>query len=133
VPDISEAQTWINLANRDHIVATHLKETLKPMPVEVVCFHCQQTVEKALKAVLAYYEDEIPKTHNIRLLAELCSKHNKEILIDNNIVDTITDYAVITRYVEDRRDYTEDTANFALNQASKTIENVKQALNLSES
>lgn len=32
---------------------------------EIVCFHCQQAVEKYLKALLLSNNEDIQKTHNI--------------------------------------------------------------------
>jgi len=75
--------------------------------------------------VLAYYEADIPKTHNIRTLAELCKAHTDKVFIDDKVVDTITAFAVITRYIEDRRDFTEDTAGFALKQARQVLDVVE--------
>jgi HEPN domain-containing protein len=128
VNDYAEAKTWINLAERDYAVASHLNETFLPLPVEIICFHCQQAVEKALKAILAYYEDSIPKIHDISVLLQLCKAHTDEIHIDEKISETVTNFAVMTRYTEDRRDFTEDTAEFALKQAKQALEMVKQAL-----
>lgn len=123
--DYAEAKTWIRLAERDCAIAKHLYDKFTPLPVEIVCFHGQQTVEKALKAVLAYYEDDIPKTHDITLLIELCKNHTSATLTNEKSADIITTFAVATRYVEDRRDFTEATAKFALNQANETLEMVK--------
>jgi len=38
---------------------------------DTVCFHAQQTVEKSLKAVLALYEIEYPRRHDLGELLEL--------------------------------------------------------------
>ena len=54
--DYSEAMVWINLSQRDYDIALHLHKTFIPMSVETICFHSQQSVEKALKAILAYYQ-----------------------------------------------------------------------------
>jgi len=130
--DYAEAKTWINLAERDYAVALHLSDTFVPLPVEIICFHSQSTVEKALKAVLAYYEDKIPKIHDITNLITLCKQHTDKIHIDKGIADTITDFAVVTRYVEDRRDFTEDTAQFAIKQAKLNLDMVKKFLEEAE-
>ena len=45
---------------------------------EVVGFHCQQTVEKYLKALLTFYQVEFPKTHEIERLLVLVSGANRE-------------------------------------------------------
>jgi len=132
VTDYSEAKVWINLAERDYMVASHLHTTLVPQPIEIICFHCQQAVEKVLKAVLAYYEADIPKTHDIIALNKLCKEHTDEVQVDVVVAEAMTNFAVVTRYVEDRRDYTEDTAKFALKQANLALETVKQFLEKSE-
>jgi len=132
VADYDEAKTWVSLAGRDYTVATHLHKTLVPQPIEIICFHCQQAVEKALKAVLAYHEADIPKTHDITLLIKLCMEHTNATLTDDKAADTMTTFAVITRYIEDSRDFTENTAKFALKQANLTLETIKQFLEKSE-
>jgi len=40
-------------------------------PAETVCFHCQQFVEKLLKALLTLHSIEAPKTHDLRRLIQL--------------------------------------------------------------
>jgi HEPN domain-containing protein len=100
--------------------------------VEIICFHSQSAVEKALKAVLAYYEDKIPKIHDITALLTLCKEHTDKIHLDKGIADTITDFAVVTRYVEDGCDFTEDTAEFALKQAKLILEMVKKYIEETE-
>ena len=126
--DYSEAKVWINLSQRDYTVASHLNTTLIPKPIEVICFHSQQTVEKALKAILAYYEADIPRTHDIIALNKLCKMHTDKVQVDVVVAEAMTNFAVVTRYVEDRRDYTEDTADFALKQAFQALDMVKQYL-----
>lgn len=45
----------------------------------VVGFHAQQAVEKAIKAVLASYEVEIPMTHDLGYLATLVETPPREV------------------------------------------------------
>ena len=40
----------------------------------VVSFHCQQAVEKVLKAILEEHEEEVPKIHRLITLVELVKK-----------------------------------------------------------
>jgi HEPN domain-containing protein len=40
-------------------------------PKGAVCFHCQQCIEKLLKAILVREQIEFPKTHDIGRLIEL--------------------------------------------------------------
>ena len=62
--------TWMKLADNDYVVAEHLYNTFRPMPIEIICFHCQQAAEKAVKAVIlsAHITDEAPKKHDISFL-----------------------------------------------------------------
>jgi hypothetical protein len=32
-----------------------------PVPIEIVCFHCQQAAEKYFKSFLAYHDQEPPQ------------------------------------------------------------------------
>ena len=130
--DYDEAKVWINLAERDYTVASHLHTTLIPQPIEIICFHCQQVLEKAYKAVLAYYEADIPRTHDIIALNKLCKEHTDKVQMDVVVAEAMTNFAVVTRYVEDRRDYTEDTAKFALKQADQALKIVKKFLTKTE-
>lgn len=64
---------------------------------EIVCFHCQQGVERYLKALLIYKgEANIPKTHNIDLLLNLCRKYDENFIIYTGT--ELTTYAVDLRY-----------------------------------
>jgi len=64
---------------------------------EIVCFHCQQAAEKYLKALLIYNKVEsVPKTHNIDLLLNLCTKYDKDFIIYTGT--ELTTYAVDLRY-----------------------------------
>ncbi len=42
---------WIEYAQRHSPLAEHLTSMI-PEPLEIICFHCQQTAEKALKTFL---------------------------------------------------------------------------------
>ena len=44
------SKEWYAYAERDLITAKHLVKTLYPVPLEIVCYHCQQSSEKFLIA-----------------------------------------------------------------------------------
>ena len=46
---------WYDFAEMDFISANHLM-SLIPIPVEIVCYHCQQSSEKALKGYLIFLD-----------------------------------------------------------------------------
>ncbi len=45
-----ETKRWLDIANMDMGVAKHLMENYHPKPLEIICYHCQQAAEKAIKA-----------------------------------------------------------------------------------
>ena len=64
---------------------------------EIICFHCQQAVEKYLKALMiSKGKEDIPKTHNIDLLLNLCLEYDKDFVIYTGT--ELTTYAVNLRY-----------------------------------
>jgi len=64
----------------------------------IVGFHAQQTVEKALKAVLAARGVDFPFTHDLRALMDLCDSAGFPVA--SHILDArrLTPYAVQQRY-----------------------------------
>ena len=66
---------------------------------EGICFHCQQAVEKYLKAYLVYNNKEINKTHDISELLKDCKNvDNVFSKLEKLNIDDMTNYAVIVRY-----------------------------------
>jgi len=68
---------WLAKANEDLLVVERLTEN-EIIATSSVCFHCQQAVEKFLKAFLIAHETEIKKTHNIEYLLSECSDIDKD-------------------------------------------------------
>ena len=72
-------------------------------------FMCQQSLEKCLKALIAYQDKEIVPIHNLRRLAEIASiiyEFDESTLVK---LDFLSNYYINARYKED------------LNQLSKGI------------
>jgi len=72
-------------------------------PAETVCFHCQQFVEKLLKAFLTRHGIETPKTHDLRRLIQLAEPFAPELSRLSDASDTLTIHGVETRYPGDWR------------------------------
>ncbi len=87
---------WIDKAEKDLLTAER-EITFDDPITESVCFHCQQAVEKFLKAYLVAQQKPFSKTHNISHLLELCSTIDKSFS-DLEKADDLTDYAVQVRY-----------------------------------
>ena len=65
---------------------------------EDLCFDCQQSVEKALKALLISWDIEFPRTHSIGRLLELVNETGVEIPETILKATELTEYAVSARY-----------------------------------
>jgi len=67
-------------------------------PLEIICYHCQQSVEKALKAYLCANNTEIPKTHDAGLLCMRCADLDIEFADYQETCEEMVVYATHTRY-----------------------------------
>lgn len=56
---------WFRFANMDLDLAKHTLETMRPAPLEIICFHCQQAAEKFLKGVTVSFGNEPEKVHDL--------------------------------------------------------------------
>jgi len=72
-------------------------------PTDTVCFHCQQFVEKLLKALLTLNNIEAPKTHDLRRLIQLAEPFAPELSLLADVSDELTIHGVETRYPGDWR------------------------------
>jgi HEPN domain-containing protein len=61
-------------------------------------FHCQQGVEKAMKAFLTWHDSAFRKTHNLEELGELLIRINGTLAPAVEDVTFLTEYAARFRY-----------------------------------
>ena len=88
---------WFKLARMDLDSAEFLL-AMRPVPIEIICYHCAQAAEKMLKGVLVSFDIEPPKTHDLPMLCRLCSEADSsfESLLDFCL--DLTPYGVQARY-----------------------------------
>ena len=67
----------------------------------MIAFHCQQAVEKYLKALLVRHGIEFARTHDIRKLLALIAGIHPEIAILLRDADLLTPFGVELRYPGD--------------------------------
>jgi HEPN domain-containing protein len=92
---------WLLLAEGDLKIAKDELNTPDPF-TNAICFHCQQCVEKYLKAYLTFFGKPFRKTHDLTELINECVEldNDFQILFDMN-VDKLTQYAIDARYPEE--------------------------------
>jgi len=89
---------WFRFADSDLASAEYLKG-MKPQPLEIICYHCQQAAEKYLKSYLIFMGiDEVPKTHNTVYLNEECTKLDKRFTKINDEALKLNKYGSQPRY-----------------------------------
>ena len=71
----TRASAWLSNADGDLLAMSRLRDDLP----HLACFHGQQAVEKALKAVLTLREGDVPFTHVIRELLSACQESGQGI------------------------------------------------------
>jgi HEPN domain-containing protein len=93
--------SWIQKAEQDlKLVNIVFESEDTHIPFNLVCYHCQQCVEKYLKAYLIFLNISFPKSHSIAHLIGIASKIDEEIGKLNN-AEKLTGYAIETRYPDD--------------------------------
>ena len=96
-PEMAEVQRWLEKAEHDRCtVEAVLKEP--HAPTDVAAFHCQQAVEKLLKAFLVFRRDAFERTHDLVELVAQCARHDPEFVTLQPQVAPLSAYAVRFRY-----------------------------------
>ena len=95
--EASDPRAWVKNAEEDYELARSALRRKKPLTMGV-CFHAQQCSEKYMKAMLISKGAEFPKTHDLLLLNNLCSNAGIFLEINPKLLNTLSDYAVRTRY-----------------------------------
>ena len=95
-----ETKQWLDMATMDFDVAKYLMENYYPKPLEIICYHCQQAAEKAIKALMVSFgtQDGIPKLHDLSFLLNQIKNFVKIEEKYYDYADTLTPYGVSVRY-----------------------------------
>ena len=96
-PEQAEIRKWLVKARHDWSV---VEKILTPdcQEFDVAAFHCQQAVEKTLKAYLVSREVEFEKVHDLGRLLDHCAGADGEFESLRDAVEPLTLYAVAFRY-----------------------------------
>ena len=95
--------------------------------IDNTCFHAQQAGEKALKAYLVQFLEDIPHTHNLGKLCQLCMEHDESFADILRMSSSLTAFAVRTRYPA-ASIYTAEDAEEAIKKASQIFMFVQERI-----
>lgn len=127
---ITIVKEWLRYASNDINCAKH-SLSMRPVPLEIVCYLCEQAAEKALKGYLVYQNVEPPKTHILKLLCKMCTDIDKSFEEITVQCGNLTLYAVQPRYPFEI-EITENDMKQAIFDADRVMEFILQRLQLTE-
>lgn len=115
---------WIRIAEMDLSSSHYLFDNHQPKPLEIVCFHTQQSAEKMLKGFLVMHGAEIPKIHDLNVLWNMCLEIDEAFDEIYKPITSLNRYSVIPRYPNELQIEARD-AREALEHADIVMEFVK--------
>jgi len=116
-----DIRAWLDYAHMDYDAAVTLFEH-HPQPFEIICYHCQQAAEKAIKALFILFEvpGGIPRKHDLSFLLNQI-RNNVEIPTDlRQHADALSVYGIISRYPNEIP-VNQDRARLALQYAAQVL------------
>jgi HEPN domain-containing protein len=120
---------WLDFANKDISCAKHLLG-MRPVPLEIICYHSEQAAEEAVKGFLIYYNVEPPRTYDLEMLCRMCMD------IDNTFDKLIEPCGRLARYGEQiyplEMQISHNDMRTAIADADHVMEFVLQRLQLAE-
>ncbi len=122
-----EVRAWLERAGED-LRACEVDLAAAPPIVRDALFHCQQSVEKALKAFLTAHAVPFPKTHELDVLAGRCEEKDGSLASLLDSARDLTYYAWAFRYPGGAATPSADEAQEKLLLARKVYEAIAQRL-----
>ena len=131
-----EYREWLAFAQTDYDCAKYLNEApLYPKPLNIICYHCQQAAEKAVKGLIVYFGSQggMPKVHDISFLLNQIKhivQEEKGIEVSHLLLLTanaLSKYGIAPRYPNEI-DVDEVQTGKALKDADTILTWVKDAI-----
>lgn len=116
-----EVKLWVEHSEKDLDTAEYLFEGKR---YNEAAFFCQQSVEKALKALLLHKKGEFPRVHDLTNLARLVDAHQKII----ELCAKLNPAYVATRYPDTPKRYSSQECNQLVGAAKEVLMWIKKNL-----
>jgi HEPN domain-containing protein len=119
-PKTEEIRLWLLKSRQDLAVAELLIRQQRTY-LGIAVYHCQQSVERSLKAYLTHHDVLFKKTHDLTVLTRLCMEFDErfEALLD--AAEVLTPYATQFRYPSDQVEPDKIEAENALRLSSEAL------------
>jgi HEPN domain-containing protein len=96
-PELTEVREWVRKAGQDRRMA-EAGLAQQPPITDAAAFHCQQAVEKLLKAFLVHRRQPFERVHDLGALIDSCASLDPAWNALRDAVEPLTAYAVRFRY-----------------------------------
>lgn len=116
--DAERLQRWLKKAEIDWSAANDLADAGSTAR-DAICFHCQQYVEKVLKALLVQADKPFRKIHDLVALLEMVVEIHPELIAEKENLAALSRYAVDMRYPDESYESTPDDVRQAMGIASQ--------------
>ena len=90
------AKEWLEISYKNLATAKHLFGVNHY--TDIIVIELQQTIEKALKSILAFYNNKIPRTHNLDEIASLVTSWIQFDESEKETLNKTTNYYQDDRY-----------------------------------
>ena len=91
------AKEWLAYAEMDLTTAEFLLG-MWPLPIAIICYHCQQSAEKCLKGLMVLKNQTPSKTHDLPLLIDTCKEFFPEIMAVSEQCAALNPFSSQPRY-----------------------------------
>ncbi len=96
-PRLDEIREWIQKAKND-LTSAHILLEHDPPVLDTASFHCQQAVEKVLKAFLVWKGIPFERVHSLTYFLDLCEAQEPRFGSLRERAEALAPYAVEIRY-----------------------------------
>jgi HEPN domain-containing protein len=121
---------WIAFSDMDLASAKFLRG-MNPLPLEIICYLCQQSAEKVLKAYWLYSGEDPPRTHDLASLREKCETSDISFRDIFQECDRLNHYSSQPRYPSGL-ELTDGITELAIRDSEKIGNFVKARINHDE-
>lgn len=99
-PEITaEVRRWVEKAENDFRNAEYVLTLKENCPFDTVSYHCQQCVEKYLKALLILRGVDFPRTHDLVVLFNLL-REVETLTVQVQDVQPLNRYSIAVKYFD---------------------------------
>jgi len=125
----ADTSAWLSKARGDLAKAHHAMTAEDPFRDDAV-YHCQQAIEKAMKALLTWHDVPFRKTHSLEELGRQCMAIDQSLqaLVDQAV--PLSEYAWKFRYPGEEELPTQDETEEALVVTKAVIDTISARLSM---